>query len=338
MNSPMSAIMRDLKDPNALPDETREVNVVQTHISVVFVADHYVYKIKKPVDFGFLDFSSLQKRAYYCERELELNRRLSHGVYLEVLPVRIEGNRYTLKAGSHDVAEYALRMKRIPEERLMKGVFARGEITRDDLERVARVLACFHLNATRSDEIDQFGRPERFKFNTDENFDQVAPYVGITISQEQYDRVKTWTECFYSTQDGRFLDRIAQGKIRDCHGDLHMEHICLTEDLPIIDCIEFNDRFRYGDTVSDIAFLLMDLEYRGGKDMAANLWKAYKAVSRENDVEHLLTFYKVYRAFVRGKVNSFQLDDPAIGEAQKGSLMETARRYFALACSYIDKH
>lgn len=338
MTPPLDHLLRDLKDPKALPDPTTEVEVVQTHISMVFVGDRYVYKIKKPVNFGFLDFSTLQKRAYYCERELELNRRLSKDIYLEVLPVRREKGKYTLKPGTGDGVEYALRMKRIPEQRLMKQVFARGEITRDDLERVARVLASFHLDAGRSHDIDRFGEPERFKVNTDENFDQVAPYVGVTIGQQQLDRVKAWTEHFYTTRGPWFWDRIVQGRIRDCHGDLHMEHVCLTEDLPIIDCIEFNDRFRYGDTLSDIAFLLMDLEYHGGKDMAGILWEAYKREAREKGVKHLLTFYKVYRAFVRGKVNSFQVDDPAIAEAQKGLLMETARRYFTLACSYVDGH
>jgi len=331
----MDKLIDDLKRPSSLPDSTTAVNVVQTHISAVFVADAYVYKIKKPVNFGFLDFSTLEKRAFYCEKELELNRRLSNGIYLEVLPVRLEDDRYTLNGESGEVVEYALKMKRIPETRLMKSVFAREELTPDHLKRTARVLASFHLNATRSESIDEFGRPERFRYNTDENFEQVAPYVGRTIPRVQFDTIKAWTSEFYETHNELFMDRITQGRIRDCHGDLHMEHICLTEELAVIDCIEFNDRFRYGDTVADIAFLLMDLEYHGGYALSERLWEMYKIDAREEQVESLLTFYKVYRAFVRGKVHSFQVDDPSIENAQKEKVSDTASRYFDLANSYI---
>ncbi|MDZ7700019.1 MAG: phosphotransferase [Deltaproteobacteria bacterium] len=331
----MDAIIADLKNPSSLPDPTTSVDVVQTHISMVFVADEHAYKIKKPANFGFLDFSTLQKRAYYCERELELNRRLSKGIYLEVLPVQIEDGRHTLKGKSGQVVEYALKMKRIPEEDLMKSVFVRGRLTQTDLERIAQGLASFHLSAERSEMIDGFGHPERFRVNTDENFEQVAPYVNRTLSKDQFDDIRAWTDAFYEHHSTLFMDRIAQGKIRDCHGDLHMEHICLTDELAVIDCIEFNDRFRYSDTAADIAFLLMDLEYHGGEDFSRALWALYKSLAHEEDVESLLTFYKVYRAFVRGKVNSFQLDDPSIDPTQKEKGIETARRYFTLAHSYI---
>lgn len=333
----MDKIIDDLKHPSSLPDSTATVDVVQTHISVVFMADAYVYKIKKAVNFGFLDFSTLEKRAYYCERELELNRRLSKGIYLEVLPVRLEHGRYTLTGESGEAVEYALKMKRIPEERLMKSIFAEGQLTPGDLERIAEGLAAFHLSADRSEEIDAFGRPERFRINTDENFEQVAPYVNRTLSERQFDDIRAWTDAFYDHQHTLFMDRIGQGKIRDCHGDLHMEHICLTDELAIIDCIEFNDRFRYSDTVADIAFLLMDLEYHGGGDFSRALWALYKSLAHEGDVESLLIFYKVYRAFVRGKVNGFQLDDPSIDPVQKEKVIETARRYFTLAHSYISQ-
>ncbi len=143
-------------------------------------------------------------------------------------------------------------------------------------------------------------------------------------------------EVFYAPSRSLFLERIAGGRIRDCHGDLHMEHICLTEDLPIFDCIEFNDRFRYSDTIADIAFLLMDLEYHGGTDLAETLWRNYKELAHEGeDVDALLTFYKIYRAFVRGKVNGFQLNDASIGDQEKARAVETAQNYFRLACSYI---
>jgi aminoglycoside phosphotransferase family enzyme len=331
----MPSMIDDLRNPAALPDSARSVGVVQTHISIVFLADEFVYKVKKAVNFGFLDFSTLEKRRYYCHQEVELNRRLSKGLYLGVLPVVYDGKTHSLREGEGRIVDYAVRMRRIPEERLMKSVFQRGELTEKDLRRVAEVLADFHLTALRTPEIDRFGRPERFKVNTDENFDQVERYVGKTIRADAFRDLKEWTRRFYETNRPLFLDRIGEGRIRDCHGDLHMEHICLTEDLPIFDCIEFNDRFRYGDTVADIAFLLMDLEYHGGRDFARILWNHYRDRAGEGDVNALLTFYKVYRAFVRGKVNSFRLDDPEIEGSEKEEATRTARKYFELAHGYI---
>jgi len=333
----MSNIIEDLQNPVALPDKTGDVTVVQTHISIVFVADEFVYKVKKPVNFGFLDFSTLEKRDYYCHREVDLNRRLSKGVYLDVLPVTMDEGKYTLRGPSGEAVEYAVRMKRIPDEKLMKSLFARDEITQNHLKRIAEVLAEFHSGALRTAEIDEFGEPERFKVNTDENFEQVEKYVGITISQGHFQAIRRWTDDFYIINRDLFLERIKGGKIRDCHGDLHMEHICLTEDLPILDCIEFNDRFRYSDMIADIAFLLMDLEYHGGKRLAKILWGDYKALAQEEDVDLLLTFYKVYRAFVRGKVNGFQVDDDSIDDKKKEAAIHVAKEYFRLAYSYIEE-
>jgi aminoglycoside phosphotransferase family enzyme len=331
----MNRIIEDLQNPAALPDKTKGVSVVQTHISIVFVADEFVYKVKKPVNFGFLDFSTLEKRQYYCHREVELNRRLSKGLYLDVLPVTMDGRKYTMAGPSGEAVEYAVKMRRLPINKLMKSVFARDEITEDHLKRVAGVLARFHSSALRTPEIDEFGMPERFKINSDENFDQVEKYVGITISEKEFKSIKRWTEDFYRLNRDLFLERIKRGRIRDCHGDLHMEHICLTEDLPIFDCIEFNDRFRYSDTIADIAFLLMDLEYHGGDRYAEDLLNKYRDIAQDGDVDLLLPFYKVYRAFVRGKVNGFQVDDESIGKEKKERAVQRAKRYFRLAYSYL---
>ncbi|SPD75561.1 conserved hypothetical protein [uncultured Desulfobacterium sp.] len=331
----MNSIVDDLQDPSSLPDMTTKTSLVQTHISNVIIADEFVYKIKKPVNFGFLDFSTLEKRLFYCNREVELNKRLSQDIYLGVLPVLFDGRRHTLKSGNGDVVEYAVKMRRIPDERLMKSVFSRGELTNEHIEEIARVLAGFHRNAERNPQIDQFGKSESFKVNTDENFDQVRKYIGITIKQNEFDAINKWTADFYKTNQALFAKRISDGKIRDCHGDLHMEHICFTEKLSIIDCIEFNERFRYSDTLADIAFLLMDLEYYGGYRYSDVLWNNYKRLAGEGDVESLLNFYKIYRAFVRGKVNSFQLDDQAIGAKKKDEIVQTAGKYFGLAYSYI---
>ena len=332
----MSSIIDDLRNPESLPEGTERVSVVQTHISIVFVADEYVYKVKKPVNFGFLDFSTLEKRKYYCRQEVRLNRRLSEGLYIGVLPIIYDGKSHKIGEGRGEVVEYAVKMKRIPDELLMRSLYDRGQLREEHLKEIARALALFHMNAERSPEIDEFGRPEIFKINTDENFEQTKGYIGTTIEQEDFDSLHQWTDRFFRQNKDLFQGRIAAGKIRDCHGDLHMEHICLREPVAIIDCIEFNDRFRYSDTLADIAFLLMDLEYRGGKDLSNQLWNFYTDIAGDKDMDSLLNFYKLYRAYVRGKVNSFQLDDEHMNTDEKEKAAQTAIRYFQLARSYTE--
>jgi aminoglycoside phosphotransferase family enzyme len=332
----MSSIIDDLRKRNALPDKTQGVSLIQTHISIVFVADNFVYKVKKPVNFGFLDFSTLEKRKYYCLQEVRLNRRLSKGVYIDVLPVTFDGKKHSLKDTSGEIVEYAVKMKRIPEQNLMKNKFEKGVLDSNHLKRIAEVLSEFHGAAQRTPEIDKFGKPDKFKINTDENFDQVEKYIGITIEKGIFDQLKKWTNGFYQKNNDLFMERIKAGKIRDCHGDLHMEHVCISEDIDIIDCIEFNDRFRYSDTIADIAFLIMDLEYHGGKEAAKRLWENYQEMAHEGDVYSLLNFYKVYRAFVRGKVIGFQVDDNRIPEETKKEAIKSADSYFQLAYSYTE--
>jgi len=333
---PTHSMIDDLLDPASLPDRSQRVSLIQTHISLVLLADEYVYKIKKPVNFGFLDFSTLKKRRYYCHQEVILNRRLSKDVYVDVLPIVYDGKSYRMGIGEGRIVEYAVKMKRLPDEMLMKSVFLRGELKRDHLRKIARLLARFHLTACSSNDIDRYGEPEMFKVNTDENFSQTEQYIGITIQRKDFEALNRWTADFYESNTGLFLKRIKAKRIRDCHGDLHMEHVCLTEDLPIFDCIEFNRRFRYTDTVLDVAFLLMDLEYHGGSDLSKILWDYYKEMAAETEAEFLLTFYKVYRAYVRGKVSSFRLDDEGIGVREKQEAIQTSKRYFQLARSYIE--
>jgi aminoglycoside phosphotransferase family enzyme len=335
----MSLMIDHLLTPAALPDDTQNVSLVQTHISTVIVADEYVYKIKKPVDFGFLDFSSLPKRRHFCHQEVKLNQRLAPEIYLGVLAILPEGKGYRMETdeGQTNVVEYAVKMKRIPEESLMKSVFDQGALQDDHLKTIAGVLAKFHHEAQRSAKIDEFGQPHAFQINTDENFAQTKKYIGATINGMDFEKLSAWTTAFYQANEGLFQDRIAAGKIRDCHGDLHMEHVCLLNPLAIIDCIEFNERFRYTDVIADVAFLLMDLEYRDGGKLAERLWEYYQAATGEAGMDDLLRFYKVYRAYVRGKVISFQLDDERIGPEAKQTAALAAEKYFKLACSYITR-
>lgn len=327
-------IEEELMRTDAYPEETGGVELLQTHISFVFLTDNYVYKVKKPVNFGFLDFSTLEKRKHYCEKEIELNKRLSSDVYLEVVPVVDSGERLVL-AGEGDIVDYAVKMKRIPMDRLMKTLLSNGELTEDMVGEVGKKIAGFHEIAENSPEIDRFGDIETVEFNTDENFQQTEKYIGQSITKERFDFIKSYTDEFYDGKRDVIEGRVKQKRIKDCHGDLHMEHICLTKPIIIFDCIEFNDRFRYSDTAADIAFLAMDLDYNGRQDFSKVLMDAYVEYSGDKGVWDMLNFYKIYRAYVRGKVISFRLDDPAISEEDKEEALNLASRYFELAESYV---
>jgi len=329
----------DLMHPSAYPETSEKVTLAQTHISSVFIGDEFVYKIKKPVNFGFLDFSTLEKRNYYCNKEVELNSRFSQDVYLGVYPVTFDGTKHAIN-GKGEIVDYAVKMRRLSDEDLLKTRFRKGTVTSEDIERIGKAIADFHKISERSKEIDKFGNLDAVKFNTDENFQQTAEFIGDSISKEQYHSLKNWTDEFYKEHQKLFAQRVKNGKIRDCHGDLHMEHICLTDPIIIFDCIEFNDRFRYSDIVSDIAFLLMDLEFNGGERFSEQLCKAYLTRAGEKDEDfiiHLINFYKIYRAYVRGKVASFILKDSAVPDDKKIEARDTAQQYFALAHSYISE-
>jgi aminoglycoside phosphotransferase family enzyme len=326
-------------DPLAYPENSQKISFIQTHISNVFIGDKYVYKIKKPVNFGFLDFSTLKKRKLYCKKEVELNSRFSKDVYLGVYPVTFDGKKFIIN-GKGEIVDYAVKMRRLSDDDLMKSRYKKGQVTPDDIKRIGKAIALFHRTSKKSKEIDEFGNLNVIKLNTDENFQQMAEFINDSITEKQYKDMKNWTDTFYHENQNLFAQRIKYGKIRDCHGDLHMEHICLTDPIIIFDCIEFNDRFRYSDTASDIAFLLMDLEFNDGWKLSKQLCKDYLTFTGEkNDdlIEKLINFYKVYRAYVRGKVTSFILKDSNISNEKKIQARKIARQYFTLAHSYISK-
>jgi aminoglycoside phosphotransferase family enzyme len=326
-------ISKDLMDPNAYPEPTKKVDLIQTHISFIFITDDLVYKVKKPVDFGFLDFTTLDKRLFYCQAEVELNKRLSPDVYLGVLPITDESDRLVVN-GKGEVVEYTVKMKKIPMDRLMKKLLKEGRVIPEMVDKVAEKIASFHEEAQSSDEIAKFGSLETIKFNTDENFQQTESFIGKTISKAQFDLLKDYTNNFYKNNDHVIEKRIEEDKIKDCHGDLHLEHICIADPIIIFDCIEFNERFRYSDTAADIAFLAMDLDFQGRKDLSKVLMDSYVKHSDDEGVLDMLNFYKIYRAYVRGKVIGFQLGDPHISQEDKEKARKLAQSYFELAASY----
>ena len=327
-------VIQALLDPETYPGTSQSVEMAQTQMSFVFLTGDYVYKVKKPVNLGYLDYTTLDKRYFYCQRELELNRRLCPDTYLGVVPITRNRDEVTLE-GRGEIIEYAVKMRYLPWELMMNALLADNRVTALMVTSVAQKLAEFHRQAATDAAISAFGGLEIIIENTEENFSQTVKYIGNTISQENYRRIKAYTRSFIDKNVSLFRERIAESKIRDCHGDLHAAHICFADDICIYDCIEFNDRFRYCDIASEIAFLAMDLDYYGRTDLSRSFIDAYIDFSQDDELSRLLSFYKCYRAYVRGKVESFKLDDHHISEEEKAKVQAVAKEYFILAQSYI---
>lgn len=329
----MGNISEALLHPEAYPRRPHKVEMIQTQMSFLFLTGEYVYKVKKPVDLGYLDYTTLKKRHYFCCQELELNKRLCPDAYLGVVPiVEREGKLYV--EGQGRIVEYAVKMKQLPGERMMDVLLLRGKVTEDMILRVAARLADFHGKAETNSDIAAFGELVVIRQNWEENFTQTERYVGISIPKARYDRIKNETDSFLKENASLFAKRVKEGKIKDCHGDIHAAHICFLNGVCIYDCIEFNQRFRYCDVASELAFLSMDLDHYQRPDLSRHLVDAYVRLSGDEEILKLLNFYKCYRAYVRGKVESFKLDDPLIPEREKAQALENAKGYFALAESY----
>ncbi len=327
-------LIQALLDPKAYPDPPQRVEMRQTQMSYVFLADDYVYKIKKPVNFGYLDYTTLDNRRLYCQKEVELNRRLCPDAYLGVLPVTNDNGRIGI-GGKGEIEEYAVKMRRLPQEAMMDVLLAANKVTLEMVAEVAATLTEFHKKAATGGDINKFGGIDTVTENAMENFTQTEQYIGTIIPRDTYQRIKAYTDGFIETNAPLFHKRVAEGRVRDCHGDLHAAHICFSNGICIYDCIEFNDRFRYCDVASEVAFLAMDLDHYGRGDLSDGFVNAYVAKSGDKELKQLLNFYKCYRAYVRGKVGSFQYDDPYISASEKERVLANAQSYFELAESYI---
>jgi aminoglycoside phosphotransferase family enzyme/predicted kinase len=333
-------LVRAMLRPAFYPHRPSSVRLVQTHISWVFIAGTRVYKVKKPVDFGFLDFSTLRKRAHACRREVELNRRLAPGLYLGVAPIfgRRSSGRDVKSASPPEysltrpgrVIEYAVAMRLLPRERLLTTLLSRRTASAADLRRVARRIAVFHAGAAAAS--PRWRGIGVLAENLRENFRETVPFLGKTVSGGDYLVVWDYNHDFLVRRRTLLERRAREGRIRDGHGDLHAEHIVLLRGSVLVyDCIEFSDRLRQCDVAADIAFLYMDLLHHGRPDLAATLMNEYLRRTGDWEVRLLVPFYACYRAVVREKVESFRLADPGISPARKREAAGRAARYFRLA-------
>ena len=350
--------------PEFYPHRPEQVELIQTHISYIFIAGNYVYKVKKDVDFGFLDFTTLDKRKYYCNEELRLNRRLAPKVYLKVVEIGEDAGGNIVLGMKDRIVEYAVKMLKIPQEGMLKTLLHQGKADPFVMDALARKLVDFHGHASTGGHIDEIGSVDTIRRNHDENFEQTESYINITIPEVQYYFIKAYIYNFINSNHALFAKRVADHRIREGHGDLHLEHICIMDlgfldkaphkapdkasdkgvdqfrrdydpdDIVIFDCIEFNERFRYDDVAAEVAFLAMDLDYNGYPDHAETFVNAYIRHSGDYEIRSLLNFYKCYYAYVRGKVVGFEINDSSIRQEERHDAAKTAASYFDLAYTY----
>jgi aminoglycoside phosphotransferase family enzyme/adenylate kinase family enzyme len=329
-------MIKGLLKAAAYPEPTDKIDLVQTQMSFVFITDSFVYKVKKPVNLGYLDYSTPAKRRLFSRKEVELNQRLCPDVYLGTVDVTERDGSFSFGGGGK-VVDCAVKMRRLPADKMMDALLEEDRVSAPMIDRLAEKLAGFHQRAETSAAISAFGGRDTIKRNVEENFSQTEKYIGQAISRDKFDRIRDYSRRFIKENAGLLAKRVSRGRIRDLHGDLHAAHINFSDGICIYDCIEFNDRFRYGDVAAEVAFLAMDLDHYGRADLARMFTAAYIKYSRDEELAGLLRFYKSYRAYVRGKVNSFRLDDAYISKDEREEALATAASYFDLAEYYV-KH
>jgi aminoglycoside phosphotransferase family enzyme len=320
----------------AYPHPVDVVELRETHGAWVFLAGPFAYKLKKPVNLGFFDYSTRALRDADAAAELELNHRLAPAMYLGLVDI-VERDGSVHVGGPGRVLERAVRMRRLPEEGMLTSLLERGEVSTQLMRRVAAILARFHARAPTGAGVDEFGAPANLGANWRENFEQIEPYIGTTIDSAQLTTIKRFISEFLRGRRDLLERRVAEGRIRDGHGDLHAGSICVVDgQILIFDCIQFSARYRCADVAAEVAFLAMDLDHAHRSDLASAFVAAYVARSNDAELRELLPFYKCYRAFVRGKVVSLRLGQGQLGDHEQAEIEASARSYFALAASYAD--
>lgn len=322
-----------LQNPALYPHPVEGFQVIETHISWVLLTGPYAYKIKKPVNFGFLDFSELSARKHFCNEELRLNQRLTSDLYLQVLPISGSAEAPSF-AGSGEAIEYALQMRQFDGGNLLSTLQANGELTHDHIDALASQIAQFHQAAPVVPAEHEAGTPEAVMAPVLQNFEQILPFLSDKADLTQLEALQGWAQASFERLKPLLAERKRQGLIRECHGDIHLGNATVIDgQVVIFDCIEFNEPFRFTDVYADIAFLAMDLEDRGLKSLSRRFISQYLELSGDYQGLELLNFYKAYRALVRAKVALFSMPAQAAG-VERANALRQYRNYANLAESY----
>ena len=338
--SNLPPLIQQMLQPEFYPHPVNSpIQLCQTHISYIFLTGDFAYKIKKSVNLDFLDYSTLEKRHYFCQQELQMNRKLAPQIYLEVLPIVQTANQFIFGDSSDQIVEYALKMRQFPQADLLIHRFKQDKLSLPQMEELGKVVADFHLNAPTNPEILEYGQIDKVRHSIDQNFEQTKKYIGVLQTQKQYEETKQFNQYFFAERQGLFSQRIQNQWIRECHGDLHLKNICIFADkITLFDRIEFNQEFRYVDVMYDVAFLVMDLEARGRIDLSYQFLNTYIEMTGDWEGLQILPFYLSRQAYVRAKVNSILLDEATISDEDKTEIIQDAKHYYQLAWQYTQRH
>jgi aminoglycoside phosphotransferase family enzyme/predicted kinase len=334
----MSAIAQErvldaLREPAAYPHPTGEVRAVRTHVSMVFLAGDLAYKVKRGVRFPFLDLSTLDRRRLCCGEEVRLNRRLSPELYLGVVAITEDPEGIHV-GGAGEIVEYAVKMRRLPEDRMMDSLLRAGRLPPDAIARICERLVRFHAEAKATAAVRAFGSPSAIARLWEEHFVESSSWVGDFLDRFQEGLLRATARAWMVRKRPLLEQRHRDGRIRDGHGDLRCSSICFTEPIQIFDCLEFSRRLRCADVASDLAFLAMDLTWRGRRDLADELVRRYSELSGDAELGRLIPFYACYRACVRAKVSALSAGDAEASAAERARFRADAGALFALACQY----
>ena len=335
MNSQQDILSNAMLSPGFYPDPTNHVELIETHISQVFLTGQYAYKIKKPVNFGFLDFTDLNKRKFYCEEEVRLNGRLAPDVYLDVIPITKSENSITLN-GDGTVIEYAVRMKQFDQQGLLSNLIKDNNLSIDHIISLAKIIAEFHQNILKLDSYSHIGDADEILKPVIHNFEILNPIVDSQLLAK-LNKIKDASLALHKKLKPVFIKRKQDGFIRECHGDLHLGNITLINNKIVpFDGIEFNDSFRWIDTMSDVAFLIMDLEDHNKHEYAIEFLNRYLEITGDYQGLQVLRYYKIYRAMVRAKVTGLRLQQIPANTEEYDKDIECLNNYLDIALQYCN--
>ena len=324
-----------LRNKGEFPEHSSHRELVETHISWVILCDQYVYKIKKPIKYSFLDFSTVELRKHFCKRELELNQRFSADIYLEVLPIFNVGGNFTVGGNEGILMDYALKMRKLDPARQMDVLVSENKVSLFDIKNLAKCIAQFHENALRIHKKTVISVQEKFNdLGAEKKF--LAEHMGEAYAAI-IDHAIAGSDAFLIKNRELLAERLGSGFFRDCHGDLHTRNIFLLPEPQPFDCIEFNDDYREIDVLNEVAFLCMDLDALGRKDLSDAFIEAYNSlfpVIRNSNERALFIYYKSYRANVRAKVNSLRAKS-ATDDHTRTVALEEVNTYLRLMESYM---
>ena len=334
MQKPHTILVEALLNPACYSHPVKQVKLVETHISWVFLAGKFAYKLKKPVNFGFLDFSTLSKRHHYCQEELRLNQRFAPQLYLDV--ISIGGSPEKPVIGSSPAIDYLVKMKRFSQQDELDLLLQQNRLTPPMIEEFADYLANLHQQAPIVKRRSYFGSLESIKAPAQENFAQLRPLLPDPVQQRQLTELESWNQSRFEKLHNLIVQRKEQGFIRECHGDVHLANMVWLNKQPVLfDCIEFNDNFRCIDVINDSAFLLMDLDDRGAESLSWHFLNRYMQQTGDYQALPLLNYYKSYRAMVRTKVICLRLNQPGLSDSEREFDNGLLHSYLNLASNYM---